>query len=283
MEHNRTPWSATTTQLEFPSTPAPSVALDEFEKAAAEKFWNAATRNDLIAPVHTGMRELGLAAGYRVQGLNVARAIAAGKIVAGYKVAMTSAAVQRQFGVAHPVSGVVFADSIVDSGAMVKAPAQGRVEAEVAFRMSCDVGPAEPTLDELTACIARALPAIEIVSCRVRHWDVTPFDFVADNAAASWVVAGDDTIDCDPEVLAGISMRMRINNEVRATGHGAQCAIGPLQSLRWLAMHLARGGRRLRAGEVVMSGSLGPAIDIGPGDRVDVSVGAARPVCVQFC
>lgn len=217
-----------------------------------------------------------------MQALNVARATAGGRVPAGYKVAMTSAIVQKQFGIDHPTSGVIFRDTIVRSGAKIETPLQGRVEAEVAFEMAHDLELPEPTLAQVIACVARALPAIEIVDCRVSDWDVTSFDFVADNAAAAIVVLGTDEIAVSPDQLAAISMQIRINGTICATGCAAECNASPFQALHWLALHLIQNGNRLKAGDIVMSGSLGPAVPVSADDTVDVKVGATSPVRVQF-
>lgn len=259
-----------------------ATASDVLEQRAADILWRAAAQHVLVGPPRIAMLNPDLAAGYRVQALNAARAMSGGRVPAGYKVAMTSAAVQAQFGIEHPTSGVIFRDTIMKSGAKIEAPLQGRVEGEIAFEMAHDLEVPDPTLAQVIACVARALPAIEVVDCRIRDWDLTSFDFVADNAAAAKVVLGTDEIAVSIDELATIAMRIRINGKVRATGGGADCTAGPLQALHWLAVHLIQNGNRLKAGDIIMSGSLGPAAAISADDTVDVRVGDTCPVRVQF-
>ncbi len=198
---------------------------------------------------------------------------------------MTSPSIQRQFAIDSPTSGVLLEKMIRRTGAQldVRHVIQGRVEGEVAFVMGRDVNSAHPTAEETLAAVARAFPAIEVVNCRIVNWDVTPSDFVADNAAAAFVVLGDTELELQALDLSQVHMEMRINEAVEARGVGSNCLGSPLLALHWLALHLLARGQSLQKGDLVMSGSLGPALPIKAGDAVQVRLDELPPVCVEFC
>src|SRR5665213_3568766 len=170
------------------------------------------------------MENPNLASGYRVQLLNARRWGSTGGKMVGHKIGMTSIAIQKQFGIDHPTRGSLFDSMIHPSGAQVTFPpacSQGRAEGEIAFVMRHNLDAGRPTLNDTLDAVAYALPAIEIVNSRVANWDVTPFDFVADNAAAEFVILGSDQIAVNAGDLAIVIMEMELNGELGSRGTGA--------------------------------------------------------------
>jgi 2-keto-4-pentenoate hydratase len=254
------------------------------DENAAEALWGAASSGVAIAPPRLLVTDHDLASAYRVQALNVRRGQAVGRQVVGHKIGMTSPAVQKQFGIDHPTRGVLFSSMLHTSGARLSFPvecSQGRAEGEIAFVLRGDLS-RPPALDDMLDAIDYAIPAIEIVNSRIAHWDVTAFDFVADNAAAEFVILGSQRIDCRTADLKAVSMKMEINGENRSVGMGADCLGDPLNALHWLALRLIENDDSLRKGDLVMSGSLGPAIAVGAGDQVDMYLNDGAPVTVRF-
>lgn len=248
------------------------------ERSAAEDLWIAAERLTTVAAPRARLPEPSLDAGYRVQALNVERWRQAGRKDAGYKIAMTSLAVQRQVGVTHPTYGTLFADMICPSAAQIPhALRQARAEGEIAFIMGEDV--LQQLSDvELQDAIAQAVPAIEVVDSRVLGWDVTAFDFVADNAAATFAVLGKDAIRPQCGAWKEIRMQLLVNEQLRSSGKGSDCLGSPLAALQWLSQHLIERGQHLKRGDVVMSGALGAAVAIQQGDAVEVRIDAYQAV-----
>jgi 2-keto-4-pentenoate hydratase len=225
-----------------------------------------------------------LAAGYRVQRLNVERWEAEGRHIRGRKIATTSSVVQEQFGIGHPTSGVLFDDMIKESRARIitSEHPQPRVEAELAFVIGDHFVNEPSDWQSVLACIEYISPAIEVVSCRITNWDVTAFDFVADNAAAGLVVLGADKLDAHGRDWTTFTVSMDINGKRRVSCDQDNCAERPLDALRWLAMDLAARHERLHPGDVVMSGSLGPAVPVGVGDKVQVCLDRQNHVEAYF-
>jgi 2-keto-4-pentenoate hydratase len=223
---------------------------------------------------------------YRVQEVNTEHWLAGGRRLVGRKIGLTSAAVQRQLGVDQPDFGMLFADMAVDTGAEVAAGAmlQPRVEAEIAFVLGRGLQVPEPTLADLLLAVDYALPAIEIVDSRIAGWDIAITDTVADNASSGMFVLGTTPRRLDDPALdlrlAG--MVLERHGEPLVFGAGAACLGHPLHALRWLAATMVRVGRPLGAGEVVLSGALGPMIPAAAGDRFEARISGLGTVAVGF-
>jgi 2-keto-4-pentenoate hydratase len=206
-----------------------------------------------------------------------------GARVVGRKVGLTSAAVRRQLGVDQPDFGVLFDD--MDVSAMVEVPAawllQPRIEAEVAFVLGTDLD-GEPSPPRVRAAVAYAVAALEIVDSRITGWDITIADTIADNASSGLFVLGPDRVGLDAFVPREVAMELTVDGVVASTGCGEACLGDPLAALAWLAATAARYGDPLRAGEVVLSGALGPMVPVIPGIRVAATVSGLGRVETTF-
>jgi 2-keto-4-pentenoate hydratase len=261
-----------------------SHAFASADEKAAQALWAAAMGGVMIDPPRLLAIDHDLASGYRIQALNTRRWQALGWTVAGHKIGMTSATIQKQFRIDHPTRGVLFGSMLHASGARLSFPvacSQGRAEGEIAFVLREDLSATSGLGDTLDA-IEYAIPAIEIVNSRIANWDVTAFDFVADNAAAEFVILGSHRIDCRTTDLASVTMRMDVNGRNGSAGSGADCLGSPLHALHWLARHLIENGDSLKKGSIVMSGSLGRALPVRAGDRVDMYLDDRAAVTVEF-
>lgn len=219
-------------------------------------------------------------AGYAIQQVNTDRDLAAGRRVAGRKIGLTSPAVQAQLGVDRPDFGTLFVD--MEYGDGVEIPAgrllQPRAEAEVALVIEHDLDRAPHGFAEIVRAVAFALPAIEVVDSRIAGWDIRFVDTVADNASCGVYVLGGRPVPLTAVDLRAITMVMHVNGVESSTGGGAACLGHPLQAARWLADTLCERGTPLRAGDVVMTGALGPMRPIVAGDGVVAELGALGTV-----
>jgi 2-keto-4-pentenoate hydratase len=252
----------------------------------AERLRAAYSGAEPVPPIRDELPAGDVEVAYQVQEVNTEHWLAAGRRLVGRKIGLTSPAVQRQLGVDQPDFGMLFADMAVDSGAEVAAGGllQPRVEAEVAFVLGRDLDAEEPTMAELLRAVDYALPAIEIVDSRIAGWDIGIVDTVADNASSGQFVLGTTPrrLD-DPGLdlrLAG--MVLERHGEPLSFGAGAACLGHPLHALRWLAATMVRAGRPLTAGDVVLSGALGPMLPARAGDRFQARISGLGAVAVGF-
>ncbi len=232
-----------------------------------------------------------LAAAYAVQQGLVQKRLASGATVVGRKIGATSEAVQNQLGVDQPDFGYLLDDMDVSddaassAGISMRTLLQPRVEAEVAFRLGRDIDPsdeADITIELVRDAVDVAVPALEIVDSRIDQWDITFTDTVADNASSGLYVVGREGRRLDELEPRDVEMSLTINGEVRSSGNGAACLGDPLEALRWLAVQCHRFGDPLRAGQVVLSGALGPFVPFAAGDRVEASISGFEPLVANF-
>ena len=214
-------------------------------------------------------------AGYAVQRRNTDRWVAAGRRVTGRKVGLTSPAVQLQLGVDQPDFGTLFADNEYGDGSELPANRvlQPRAEGEVALVLEHDLDAAPHGFAEIVRAVAFALPAIEIADSRIAGWDIRIADTVADNASAGLYVVGGRPMPLAAVDVRDVPMRMSVNGAEVSTGSGAACLGNPLQAARWLADASCASGTPLRAGDVLMTGALGPMWAISAGDEVVADFG----------
>lgn len=215
---------------------------------------------------------------YQVQELIIQSRVSIRNRRVGRKVGLTAPAVQRQLGVDQPDFGVLLSDMQRDEDEQIPhdrliAP---RIEAEIAFIMGCDVEATDR--ESVLAAVDYVAPALEIVDSRIAGWDIGIVDTVADNASSAYFVLGKAKATLDGYVPAGAEMIMTINGEQASAGTGADCLGDPVNALLWVAETAAALGRPLRAGEIVLSGALGPMAPLNAGDVVEARIGGLGTV-----
>ena len=250
---------------------------------AVERLAIAADTGVPCAPVRDVIGADDVATAYRVQSALIARRLRGGAVRVGRKIGLTSPVVQAQLGVHQPDFGVLLDGMIVADGGIVSRGRllQPKVEGEIAFRLAADlVGDLD--IETVRAAVAGAHAAIEIVDSRIAGWDIRIADTVADNASSGMFVVSRDAVDLDGFEPASAQMTLAVNGTPASTGTGAACLGDPLLALQWLARTAAEFDDPLRAGELVLSGALGPMVAVSPGDRVDVQIGGLGAVGVSF-
>ena len=254
-------------------------------EAAAQQLRGAAETGVPCGPVRDVLgTSTDIDAAYAVQQHNVDLGLAAGRRVSGHKVGLTAEVVQKQMGVDQPDYGVLFADMCLADGADLDGARllQPRAEAEVAVVLDRDLDKGEHCVVDVIAATAFVLPALEIVDSRIAGWDLTIVDTVADNGSSGLYVVGTRPVSLDSVDLRDIRMRLTIDGETAATGVGAACMGHPLNAAVWLANTMCRRGTPLRAGECLMTGSLGPMMPIGPGAEVFADMGPLGTVAARL-
>jgi 2-keto-4-pentenoate hydratase len=257
--------------------------IDELVAAATERLRQAVRTATPCAPVRDLIGADDGDAAYAVQRALAADRIAAGARVIGHKIGLTSPAVQAQLGVDRPDFGLLFDDMEVSDGAVdVTRLLQPKIEAEVAFVLSADINDPHPTAESVRSAVAYAAPALEIVDSRVKAWDITFGDTVADNASAGLFVLGPARVPLADFEPRAATMTMTMNGDPVSAGNGAACLGDPLNALAWLAGTAVAVGDPLRRGHVVLSGALGPMVAVGPGAVVRAEISGLGAVDARF-
>lgn len=235
---------------------------------AAAQLRRAAESGEPCAPVRGSLPAGDISAAYAVQQYNTEHWRATGRRLVGAKTGLTSRGVQRQLGVDQPDFGRLFADMAVPDGEPIAIGTvlQARVEAEVALVLEHDLDMDTPTVADLLRATAYALSAIEIVGSRIRDWDIDIVDTIADNASSGLFVLGNEPRPLEALDLRLCGMALSHRGEVVSSGAGVACLGHPLNAATWLARTLAGNSAPLRAGDILLTGALGPMVSVtGPG------------------
>lgn len=261
--------------------PAPGGAVTA---ELADRLWQAAADRTAIDPISEAEPELTIDDAYAIQTRNVERRLAAGRVICGRKVGLTSRPMQEFLRVFEPTFGVLLDDMFADDGDEIALEEliQPRVEAEIAFVMRRDLaGPGITTTNALTA-IAGALPAIEVGDSRIADWRIRLVDTVADNASSARLVLGGKLTAVTDIDLSVVGMVISRNGALLHTGAGAAVLGNPARCVAWLANKLAVFGTGLRKDDVVLSGALHRMVPVLPGDVFRAEFGHLGAVTTHF-
>ncbi len=199
---------------------------------------------------------------------------------------LTSLAVQRQFSVFQPDFGTLFGDMALTSGepASLSRYLQPRIEAEVAFVLGRDIPAPDATVADVLRATEFVLAAVEIVDSRIARWDISITDTVADNASSGGFVLGAVPVCVRGLDLAEVGMVIEHDGEPVSTGTGAACmgSSALAAAVTWLAREVARRGSPLAAGDVVLSGALGPMVAVTEPARYRARLDGLGDVDVVF-
>jgi 2-keto-4-pentenoate hydratase len=240
----------------------------------------AAYHSGPVPPLRDGLDPQDLAGAYAVQAANTKYWSAAGRRIVGRKIGLTAKTVQAQLGVSQPDFGVLFDDMKIDDGGVLTSGSmlQAKAEAEIAFIMAVDISDVEVTPERVAGSVAYAVPAIEVVDSRIANWNISLADTVADNGSSAFFVLGGDRKPLAGLDLFSCGMVMQVNGDVLSLGAGAACLGHPLNAATWLVRELAARGEGLRAGDVVLTGALGPMVLLRTGDSVKATIGGLGAV-----
>jgi len=237
-----------------------------------------------IAPLDASCFADPLAAAYRIQRLNIEAELARGRTVIGRKIGLTSSAVQTQLGVDQPDVGVLLDDMAaaeqlpIPLGRLI----QPRIEAEIAFVLAADVDEPDLPLGELRRRIDYVAAAAEIVDSAIADWRISIVDTVADNASCGLFVLGERRVSLSGFDTRLCGMVLSRDGQDLVFGAGAACLGDPLRAVQWLANTCIANGTPLCAGEVILSGALGPMVAVRPNDRFQIEIGGLGSVDVRF-
>ena len=227
---------------------------------------------------------------YAVQKALVAAKLGQGRKIIGWKIGLTSKAMQSALGIDIPDSGVLFDDMLFDIGTKVPAGhfIQPRVEAEIAFVMNADLGSDDVTREQALAATDFITPALEILDTRILRQDPETgatrnvYDTIADNAANAGVVLGHERRALGAFDLRWIGAIVARDGEAEETGLGAGVLNDPVQSVVWLARRMATYGQRIEAGHIILSGSFIRPIECPPGSSIHADFGSFGTVGIGF-
>ncbi|MBW8036337.1 MAG: 2-oxopent-4-enoate hydratase [Planctomycetes bacterium] len=250
-----------------------------------DELYEALTNCQMVEPLTDREPDMTIEDAYGVSTRLLERRLDSGETVIGKKIGVTSKAVQNMLNVYQPDFGYLTDAMVYESGGTIPVTEkmiQPKAEGEIAFILKKDLkGPGVTTSDVLQATDF-VVPCFEIVDSRVRDWNIKIQDTISDNASCGYFALGNQAADPRKLDLSTVGMVFERNGSVVATGAGAAALGSPLICVAWLANTLGQFDITLKAGEVILSGSLVPLIPIESGDHMTVQIGGIGSASLCF-
>ncbi len=220
-------------------------------------------------------------AAYEVQTRFASMLVADGDVISGYKLGLTSEAMQKMMGISTPDFGPVLHSMIHEHELDASSLIRPRAEAEIALVLDRPLTGPNVTGIEAARSVGGAVAAIEVVDSRIADWRIKLADTISDLASIGGVVMSSRIVPVDFD-LRLVGMTFSLNGSVVATGAGAAALGNPINALAWLANTLAPHGVTLEAGMFIMTGALHSAVDVESGDVLRADFDRLGPVTLRM-
>ncbi|MCY1281321.1 2-hydroxyhexa-2,4-dienoate hydratase [compost metagenome] len=260
---------------------------EQLRRQHGEELYQALLQGATLAPLTERWPEISIEDAYHISLYSINKRVAAGDVIVGKKIGVTSRAVQEMLGVHQPDFGFITRQMWFDHDARISLSEnrliQPRAEGEIAFRLKRDLrGPGVTEADVLAAtdCV---MACFEIVDSRIHDWNIAIQDTVADNASCGVFVLGDTQVDPHELDLPNLHMRVFKNGAPLSEGYGSAVQGNPLTAVAWLANTLGAFGIPFKAGEIILSGSLVPLEPARAGDQFELTIDGLGSARVSFC
>ncbi|WP_369855747.1 2-oxopent-4-enoate hydratase [Candidatus Thalassolituus haligoni] len=254
-------------------------------KQAGDELYNALVTRTTLRPLTERYPDITIKDAYHISLRMNERRIEAGERIIGKKIGVTSKAVQNMLNVHQPDFGYLTDKMAYSQGQEMpisELMIQPKAEGEIAFVLKKDLlGPGITNADVLAATDF-VIPCFEIVDSRIENWQIKIQDTVADNASCGLFVLGDTAVSPLDVDLTTCGMVVEKNGSIISTGAGAAALGSPVNCVTWLANTLGEFGIPLKAGEVILSGSLVPLEPVKAGDFMSVTIGGIGSASVRF-
>jgi 2-keto-4-pentenoate hydratase len=225
-----------------------------------------------------------IADAYAIQLQTMDTKVKKGALVVGKKIGLTSKAMQDMFGVCEPDYGHILDNAIIMEGQPISMARfiEPRIESEICFLLKKDLKGPGVTTAEVLAATAGVMPSFELIDSHFKDWKMKIQDTVADNASNAGVILGGKLTPVEDLDLRLIGLVLEKDGEIVATAAGAAVWGNPAQAVAWLANRLGQYGIWLRAGELIMSGSLTAAFPARNGSSFRATFDRIGSVSTRF-
>jgi 2-oxopent-4-enoate/cis-2-oxohex-4-enoate hydratase len=253
--------------------------------ALGDELYGALRSRSTVAPLTTREPDITIDDAYLISRRMIDRRLADGEKIVGKKIGVTSKVVQRALDVHQPDFGWLTDRMTFQSGDELpigRELIQPRAEGEIAFVLAHDlVGPGITPAD-VVAATEYVTACFEIVDSRIHDWKIRIQDTVADNASSGIFALGREKADPRKVDFVTCGIVVEKNGEIISTGAGAAALGSPLHCVAWLANTMSRFDVALKAGEVILSGSLVPLEPVRPGDHMRCTIGGIGSCDIRF-
>lgn len=257
---------------------------------AASRLYQAEKERRQIPALSLAYPSMDMEDAYRVQKHWVDRKIAEGRRIVGYKIGLTSRAMQLAVNIDTPDYGILLDDMVLRNGGNIPAGhfLDPRIEAEFAFVLRKPLAGESVSLDQVLDATDYVTPALELIAARSYRVDPgsgytrTVVDTIADNAANAGIILGDGRIDPSEVDLRWAGALLYLNEQIEETGLGAGVMDHPAHGIRWVCKRFAPWGVGLEPGQIILSGSFTRPVAVSAGDRIRADFGSYGEVSVGF-
>lgn len=267
------------------------MAISQAEaEAVAQQLDHAEQNQRQIGHVSRKFPDMDIADAYAIQRAWVSLKIASGQKLVGWKIGLTSRAMQRSAGISEPDYGQLLDSMVVHSGARLDTASYivPRLETELAFYLNAPLeGPGCGITDVLSAT-DWVVPALELIDARIEIEDSASgerrkvLDTISDNAANAKVILGGRPVRPDAVDLARVSATLSRNEVIEDSGVAAAVLGHPAQGVAWLVNKIATHGERLEPGALVLSGSFTSPVAARAGDTFYANYGELGVISLGF-
>ena len=259
-------------------------------KKAADELYAAEVNRVQISPLTQTYPDMDMNDAYEVQSTWVQRKIEDGRKVIGYKIGLTSRAMQRAFNIDIPDYGVLLDDMLFESGSEIKADdfLDPQIEVELAFVLKKTLSGENVTVEEVLDATDYVIPAFELIAARSVRLDPKTgytrkvFDTIADNAANAGIIWGGKKVDPNEVDLPWCGAIVELNGVIEQTGLAAAVLGHPAKGICWIAKRFAPHGISLEPGQILLSGSFVAPMKVKAGDKVRADYGELGQISVNF-
>ena len=254
---------------------------------AVALYTAARHRRQRIVALPEDCRPASLDEAYAVQAALSERLGATLGPVCGRKIGCTTPVMQRYLEIAHPCAGTLYEGRTHRAPASVAYADHWRpgVECEIAVRLGRPLPASAAPFDRaaVAEAVEACMAAIEIVDDRYEDFRAldTP-TLIADDFFSAGAVIGPPVADWRALDLAAAAGTMTIDSKSVGAGSGADVMGHPFEALTWLANHAAASGQALRAGDLVLTGSIVETKWVEPGETVAVAIEGLGEAGVTF-
>lgn len=257
----------------------------QLREKLAERLYHALRNGHAIEPL-TRTEQLTVEDAYHISLTMLERRVSDGERIIGKKIGVTSKPVQDMLGVHQPDFGFLTDRMQFADGAIVSLSGAGliqpRAEGEIAFILKHDLMGPGVTREMVLEATQAVLPCFEIVDSRIQNWEIAIQDTIADNASCGVFVLGSSAVDPTSLDLALARLDMSRNGQAHSSGLGSAVQGHPCEAVAWLANTLGTFGMPLRAGEIILSGSLVPLVPVQAGDHFELTIEGIGSASIRF-
>lgn len=257
---------------------------------AANALYRAEKARTQIAPLTLTYPDMNMDDAYAVQRAWVDQKIADGDHITGYKIGLTSRAMQQAMNITTPDFGILLSSMYFANNSQISAAdfTDPRIESELAFVMKKPLQGDNVCVEEVLDATDYVVPALELIAARSHRVDPATgytrkvFDTISDNAANAGYIVGDTRSDPSAIDLRWSGAILYLNGEVEETGLAAGVMDHPAKGICWVCKRFAPHGIGLAPGQIILSGSFTRPVICNAGDKIVADYGPLGVINVDF-